>query len=505
MTAPAASSRSTAALVSRGTKSAEAREPTALVHAGEPVRVLDRERDAAQRPALAARQRGVGCRGGAPRAVVEPDGERVERRLRSSVGAVEHRLERLDGGQLAPRERGAKVERGKVADVHGLSLRAPCAGGHREPHKARLRIRDGSCGTPQAARCAGASRSRPLAMPSASSAISSSPTSAAARRRCPCRAARTSRPASRQREPPARDGAGSAAQRLASSSTAPSRPSPARTSATSGCSRERAQRVAASGPSSVAPALDQPVALVDVERRERRGAAGRVAGVGRAVAQHGRARLAREERLGDVRRDDHRAERQRAAGDALRERDQVRLARPASGRSRARCRGGRRRRSRSRRRTARRARGRRRRRPRGSPSGGSRTPPAPITGSQKNAGDALGAEALDLRLERVDAVVRHDARRRARAGPSRRGWPRSRRARAEAVRAVVAVLAGDQVHALGLRRVSWKCARASFAAVSIASPPPEPRKTRAPGIGASAASRSAQLERRAVREVAEVE
>jgi hypothetical protein len=107
------------------------------------VRVLDRERDAAQRPAFTSCQRGVGRRGGAPCPVVESDGVRVEGRL-DQVRSVEHRLERLGGGQHAPREGRPEVERGKVADVHGFSIGAPRAGGNRESHKADALIGGGS-------------------------------------------------------------------------------------------------------------------------------------------------------------------------------------------------------------------------------------------------------------------------------------------------------------------------------------------------------------------------
>ena len=72
---------------------------------------------------------------------------------------------------------------------------------------------------------------------------------------------------------------------------------------------QRRQRVAQRA-FELAPALDQPVALVDVQDGHRHRAARRVAGVGRAVAQH-RAGVALEERRGDRRR---RRPRRRAAG-----------------------------------------------------------------------------------------------------------------------------------------------------------------------------------------------
>ena len=86
--------------------------------------------------------------------------------------------------------------------------------------------------------------------------------------------------------------------------------------------------------------------------------------------------------------------------------------------------------------------------------------------------------------------------------PARRVGLDAAERRAEAVRAVVAVRAADQMDALGLAsRAKWR--RASLAAVSIESPPPLVRKIRASGIGARSASRSAQLVGRAVADVAE--
>ena len=78
----------------------------------------------------------------------------------------------------------------------------------------------------------------------------------------------------------------------------------------------------------LASARDQVLALEDVEVRERGRATGRMAGVGRSVAEHRAARLG-PERLGDRAADEHGAERQVAARDALGEHDHVGLDVPA--------------------------------------------------------------------------------------------------------------------------------------------------------------------------------
>ena len=89
--------------------------------------------------------------------------------------------------------------------------------------------------------------------------------------------------------------AGVGGERVLDSATAPSSPCPARTSPTAGCSASGAS-ASAQRALELAAARDQVLGLVDVEHGQRGGAAGRVAGVGRAVAQHRAAGLAEERR-----------------------------------------------------------------------------------------------------------------------------------------------------------------------------------------------------------------
>ena len=77
------------------------------------------------------------------------------------------------------------------------------------------------------------------------------------------------------------------------------------------------------------------------------------------------------------------------------------------------------------------------------------TPPAPITGSTTGR-DALGAHALDLGLERLERVVRHLRGVGVERADVDAVGGDAAEARAEPVRAVVALRARDQVHALGL-------------------------------------------------------
>ena len=69
------------------------------------------------------------------------------------------------------------------------------------------------------------------------------------------------------------------------------------------------------------------------------------------------------------------------------------------------------------------------------------------------------------------------ARCRGPAGPCPRGWRGSRRSRCPARGCRGSLRAADEVHAFGLAGDPRRSGAASFAAVSIASPPPEPRKT----------------------------
>ena len=83
----------------------------------------------------------------------------------------------------------------------------------------------------------------------------------------------------------------------------------------------RARRAAA--PRARAPRSIRPSRLVDVEHRQRRGAAGRVAGVGRRRGGASGRRGSSKNGAATVVGDDHAAERQVAAGHALGERDHV--------------------------------------------------------------------------------------------------------------------------------------------------------------------------------------
>ena len=64
--------------------------------------------------------------------------------------------------------------------------------------------------------------------------------------------------------------------------------------------------------------------------------------------------------------------------------------------------------------------------------------------------DAVGADALDLRLQRGQRVVRDRGDARDQRAPVARVGLDAADARAEAVRAVVALRAADEVHALGM-------------------------------------------------------
>ena len=118
-------------------------------------------------------------------------------------------------------------------------------------------------------------------------------------------------------------------------------------------------------------------------------------------------------------------------------------------------------------------------------------------------GHAVGPDAQDLGLERLQRVVldRRDA-----AGPAGPSWSRSPRCRrcscrTRACRGSPGCARSGACARAGRCRTQWR--RAIFAAVSIASPPPEARNTRASSIGATAASRSASSLAGPVAEVAE--
>ena len=104
--------------------------------------------------------------------------------------------------------------------------------------------------------------------------------------------------------------------------------------------------------------------------------------------------------------------------------------------------------------------------------------------------DPLGADDEDLRLQRLGAVSWHYRNAtRGRSPPGSVGGDPPQ-AGSVSVDTVVAGLTGDQVNPIRLT-AKREVTRATFAAVSIASPPPEPRKTRPRCQGAKAASRSA--------------
>ena len=77
-------------------------------HPGEVVGVLDGDRHATQRSTGPACEGGVGGRRRRARPIVEPYGERVDRR-REAIRPVQHGLEHLDGGHLPASERSAKL------------------------------------------------------------------------------------------------------------------------------------------------------------------------------------------------------------------------------------------------------------------------------------------------------------------------------------------------------------------------------------------------------------
>ena len=167
----------------------------------------------------------------------------------------------------------------------------------------------------------GYSRSSPARIASAASARCDSSTISGGESATPRSSGRTSTPAARAPAATLATAPGSAASASSESATAPSRPSAGAHLADGVVVGERSERVA-QRLLQLPAAADQVLGLVGVEHRERRRGARRVAGVGRAVAQH-RAARAGEERRGDRAVDDHAAERQVAARHALGERDHV--------------------------------------------------------------------------------------------------------------------------------------------------------------------------------------
>ena len=125
ITAPAASSRATAAEERSGTKPRSASEPFAGLHALQPGHVLDGHRHAQQGPALAAGQRRVGRVGRRAGALVEAVGEGVER-LRDAVGPLQDGVERLAGREVAAGQRRDQVGRIELRGLHrGVRPPAP--------------------------------------------------------------------------------------------------------------------------------------------------------------------------------------------------------------------------------------------------------------------------------------------------------------------------------------------------------------------------------------------
>ena len=249
--------------------------------------------------------------------------------------------------------------------------------------------------------------------------------------------------------------AGSRSSSSGSRSIAASVPMPPRTSPAAGWPAS-ASSASWSGPSISRPRVIRPSRSRISRLASAGGGAGRVAGVGRALAEDRAARLL-PERLGDAVGDDHAAERQVAAGDALGEGDHVRHDVPAldpePGAQAPEAR-----RSPSRRRAGCRCARRSPRRPRCSGARAGSTPPAPITGSTKKAAMRSAPIRVDRLLERLDRVVGDllglDLRPEAGAvggDPADRG--------AVAVGSVVALRAADQQRPLGLAELEPVAAR----------------------------------------------
>ena len=202
--------------------------------------------------------------------------------------------------------------------------------------------------------------------------------------------------------------------------------------------------------------------------------------------------------------DDHAAEREVAGGHALGERDHVGpdvlpaldpepRAEPAEGAD-----------HRVDDEQDRRARRTGRRRPGCSPRAAASTPPAPITGSQKNAATRVRADAQRSPPPAPPASRREPWRRAAdQRAPVGRRWPRSRRSRCRSRACRGSPACGGSCARARAGPGRMKCRRAILAAVSIASPPPraeeDPRVVHRRELGQP----GAQLVRRAVPEVAE--